>query len=99
VVENDFGILKTTFQKFLGEIEMDITLVLNIFTSCFLHNLIFCKKELNIQRLLQVLELETTQDIQRNIYMSNVKVHLGLEGLEHFGEQHQRQLEIYLTSQ
>jgi len=31
--------------------------------------------------------------------MSNAEVHVGLEGLEHFDEQHQRQLDIYLRSQ
>jgi hypothetical protein len=59
VVQNAFGILKKTFKKILGETKMDITLVLDNF-PCFLHNLIFGRKELDIQRLLQVLELETT---------------------------------------
>jgi hypothetical protein len=56
-------------------------------------------KELDIQKLLQVLELETTQGIQRNISTPNVKVHVGLEGLEHSSEQHKKQLKIYLIAQ
>jgi hypothetical protein len=47
---------------------MDITLVPNIFTFCILHNLInLGKKELDIQKLLQALKLETTQNIQKNV--------------------------------
>jgi hypothetical protein len=34
VVENAFGILKNTFKEIMGKIEMDITLVPNIFTCC-----------------------------------------------------------------
>jgi hypothetical protein len=49
--------------------------------------------------LLQVLELETTQDIQKNISTLNAKVHVWLEGLEHFSEQHKKQLKIYLIAQ
>jgi hypothetical protein len=68
VAENAFGILEKTFREIMGKIEMDITLVPNIFTCCILHNLInLGKEELDIQKLLQALELETTQNIQKNV--------------------------------
>jgi len=68
VVENACDILKKTFREIMGKKEMDITLVQNIFTCCILHNLInLGKKELDIQKLLQALELETTQNIQKNV--------------------------------
>ncbi len=68
MVENAFGILEKTFKEIMGKIEMDITLVPNIFACCILHNLInLGKKELDIQKLFQTLELETTQNIQKNV--------------------------------
>ncbi len=52
----------------MGKKKMDIALVPNIFTFCILHNLInLGKKELDIQKLLQALKLETTQNIQKNV--------------------------------
>jgi hypothetical protein len=55
-------------------------------------------KKLDIQKLLQVLELETTQGIQRNIFTPNVNVHV-VEGPKHSNEQHKKQLKIYLIAQ
>ncbi len=80
VVENACGILKKTFREIMGKKKMDIALVPNIFTFCILHNLInLGKKELDIQKLLQALKLETTQNIQKNVSTFDAQVHVGLE--------------------
>lgn len=44
LVKNAFGILKKTTRVISGKIELDITLVLDVFTCCFLHNLILGRK-------------------------------------------------------
>jgi hypothetical protein len=101
VVENVFGIVKKILKEILGKTKMDITLVPNIlhvivfYTTWFLVGKNWTFK----LRLLQVLELETTQDIQKNISTPNAKVHVGFEGLEHSSEQHKKQLKIYLITQ
>jgi len=40
VVENFFNILKKTFQKLLGKINLHVTFVLDVFICCLLHNLL-----------------------------------------------------------
>jgi hypothetical protein len=45
LIENAFGILKKASREILSKIELDITLVLDIFTyCCFLQNLILSRK-------------------------------------------------------
>jgi hypothetical protein len=49
VVKNAFGILKQNFWEFLYKINIDVNLVLDVFTCCcLLHNLILGWRELNI---------------------------------------------------
>jgi hypothetical protein len=46
IMKSAFGSLKKTFKKIFCKIELDITLVLIVFTCCFFfHNLIFGKAE------------------------------------------------------
>jgi len=54
-MQKAFGILKHNFQKILYKIDLDITLVLDMFSSCLLHNLILGWKELDILKLLDFL--------------------------------------------
>jgi hypothetical protein len=55
-MQKAFGILKQSFQKILYKIDLDITLVLDMFSSCcLLHNLILGWKKLDILKLLHFL--------------------------------------------
>jgi hypothetical protein len=54
-MQKAFGILKQSFQKILYKTDLDITLVLDMFSSCLLHNLIIGWKELDIFKLLHFL--------------------------------------------
>jgi hypothetical protein len=47
----------------MGKIKLDVTLVPNVFTCrCVLHNLIPSRHDEDIQRLVQILELETIEN-------------------------------------
>lgn len=61
---------------------------------CYLlHNLILSRHDEDIQRLFQILELETIEDnVQGNATIIDAKVQVGLEGQDCSGEEHQRQL-------
>jgi len=85
----------------MGKIKLNVLLVPNVFMCCCLsHSLIISGHDENIQRLLQILGLEIIEDnVQRNAATTDVKVQVGLKGHGRFGEEHQRQLEIYIVVQ
>jgi hypothetical protein len=66
----------------MGKIKLNVTLVPNVFTCCcLLPNLILSRHDEDIQRLLQILELETIEDnVQRNVTTTDAEVRVGLEG-------------------
>jgi len=63
VIENSFSILKKTFQKLLGKINLHVTFVPNVFTCCSLHNLLQNQVHSQIEMLMHILELE----LERNL--------------------------------
>jgi len=61
VVENAFGILKKTFHKLQGKIEMHISFVFDFITCCWLlHNLLISCHEIDVEQILTVLNEEAT---------------------------------------
>jgi hypothetical protein len=76
----------------MGKIKLDVTLVPNVFTCCYLlHNLILSRHDEDISKMLQILELETIEDnVQRNVATIDAKVQVGLEGHDLSSEEHRK---------
>ncbi len=65
VVEKSFIILKKTFQKLLGKINLHVTFVPDVFTCCLLHNLLQNQVDSQIEMLTHILELEVERNLQQ----------------------------------
>ena len=59
VVENAFGILKQTFHELLGKSELLVTFLPDVIICCtILHNMLLGQSHQEVERLLQVLQME-----------------------------------------
>ncbi len=64
VVKNSFGIIKLTI-NFIFKKQRHVTILLEVFSACCLfHNLIFKKKELDVEEFMWVIQMEVgMQDV------------------------------------
>jgi hypothetical protein len=70
LVENAFGILKTIFSwELLTKTNLNVSMVLEVFiTCCMLHNWLLFQTKSNIQKLMQVIDLEVQINPKLNVH-------------------------------
>jgi hypothetical protein len=61
VTKNAFGMVKKTFREFLDITDLDVRIILDVFsTCCLLHNLILRGKQVDVDQLMEVLDAKAS---------------------------------------
>jgi len=102
VVENAFGILKQFFRELLKKTKLHIIIVPDMFSTCCLfHNSILGRKEVDVEELMQMIQIESMQDVHAQNFngLHHGKENVHIQGQKLSKEQNHHNLEIYLIAQ
>ncbi len=63
MVKNAYGIMKQTFKKLFKRTYLHINIIHDVFIACyFFHDLIMGTKEVDVEKLMQVIQFQGMQD-------------------------------------
>ena len=108
VTKNAFGLVNKTFWEFLDITDIDVRIILDVFSACcLLHNLIFQGKQIDVDQLIEVLDAEASVNNLFKHWRARLcrvvpnfrapeNVNSQLEGIERDGDQQQRNIKLYL---
>jgi hypothetical protein len=108
VTKNAFGMVKKTFREFLDITDLDVRIILDVFsTCCLLHNLILRGKQVDVDQLMEVLDAKASVNNLLRRWRARLcqvvpnfrapeNVNSQLEAIERDGDQQRRNIELYL---